>query len=54
MGVLWSRGDRTGKVLTASRDRDALCGEIETRFEAPELAYRPRPLGRHPRVGHYY
>jgi hypothetical protein len=52
MGVLWLPGERMirGKAV----DIDAMCDELEIRFEKHNPRYRPRPLGRHPRFSRYY
>lgn len=52
MGVLWLAAERT--VRGRTNDVDALCEAIETRFDGHSPRYRPKPLGRHPRVKRYY
>ena len=52
MGVFWLPAERT--IAYEAIDNAALCAGIEDRFEGLVPAYRPPPLGRHPRVRSYY
>ena len=51
-GAFWLPGER--KVRGETVDRDALCEDIEVRFERYQPRYRPTPLGSHPRVKGFY
>ena len=51
-GAFWLPGKR--KVRGETVDRDALCEDIEVRFERYQPRYRPTPLGSHPRVKGFY
>lgn len=51
-GVFWLPGERT--IRGRSRDVDALCDNIEVRFDLYAPPYRPKPLAAHPRVRGYY
>ncbi|MEO4001107.1 DUF2235 domain-containing protein [Mesorhizobium sp. CAU 1732] len=52
MGTLWLPGERT--IRGMSHDVDALCGDVEMRFDKHQPSYRPRTLSRHPRLTRYY
>jgi len=51
-GIFWLPGERSikGKAV----DIDALCLDIEKRFEGYSPSYRPKPLAKHPRVKAYF
>lgn len=51
-GTFWLPADRS--VRGESRDLDALCGDIENRFDRHVPRYRPSSLRRHPRVEDRY
>jgi uncharacterized protein (DUF2235 family) len=51
-GVFWLAGER--KVRGEALDRDPLCEKIEDRFDRHQPRYRPKPLGSHPRVKHFW
>ena len=51
-GRLWLPAERT--VRGKSADLDPLCVKIEDRLERYTPRYRPRPLGSHPRVKHFF
>lgn len=52
MGKLWLAGERS--IRGESRDIDPACAALEMRFDRHQPAYRPKPLGSHPRFSHYY
>ena len=51
-GMLWLPAERT--VRGKAEDLDPLCVKIEDRFERHQPRYRPKPLGAHPRVKHFF
>jgi uncharacterized protein (DUF2235 family) len=52
LGMLWLPAERT--VRGKAADLDPLCVKIEDRFERLQPRYRPKPLGSHPRVRHFF
>ena len=51
-GKFWLPAERTVRGKTA--DLDPLCVKIEDRFERHSPRYRPKQLGSHPRVKHFF
>ena len=52
LGTFWLPGERVVRGKTT--DVDALCLDIEKRFDDGALGYRPKQLKMHPRVKRYY
>jgi uncharacterized protein (DUF2235 family) len=51
-GKFWLATER--KIRGEADDRDALCRDIEQRFDTHSPRYRPKPLTAHPRVKRFY